>query len=145
MSQTDRCSFFTMRKTRCHIFQKCHNRLLFTTWFLFLTSQGVMSYETVFPRNVSSWIRFFLLMKTNSSFPSVPKKKNRVFWHSQPDPSSISLYHITMSKCVTSQCTTQPRSPILSAVFYQYRGFIYSDWSGKWGPMLWKELLGKTV
>lgn len=34
MSWTDRCCLFTMRKTqRCHIFQKCHNRLHFTTWF----------------------------------------------------------------------------------------------------------------
>lgn len=54
---------------------------------ILLTSQGVMNYETVFPRNVSSWILFFIrffvfvfvfLMKTNSSFLSVPKK-NRVF------------------------------------------------------------------
>lgn len=153
MYQTDRCCLFTMRKTlRCHIFQKCHNRLHFNTWFFWHLRRRWIIKEFLLGMSVpgSGFFLLLLMMKTNSSFQSVPKKKkNRMFWHSPYNQIPVLHHcsrHIPMSKCVTSQCTTQPWSPIVSAVFfYKYRGFIYSDWSGKWGPVLWKESLRKTV
>lgn len=56
----------------------------------------------------------------------------------QPDPSSASLFashpNVKMRHVTMHNAALKPHREC--CFFDKYRGFIYSDWSGKWGPVL---------
>lgn len=84
---------------------------------ILLTSQGVMNYETVFPRNVSSWIRFFspfflfLFLFFWWRQTQVSYQCRRRTGCSDTLNQIPVLYHSITSQCQNASCHNAPRTP----------------------------------